>query len=185
MKIRTVGPLNTEELLEKALTSFAGSYDISRDTQVHGRPVQALCQLRAMNSKYMIKKKWVVWEANAFEHCVFVTADTLTADTVQDWFSFLTRDAEEELVHPGEKYPPEGHMYTYLTTVFLCGSMEPEAAKALKRLKFNKNYLFTVRGWATGRALAVDMSSGKVVTNAAGKEMKKHFEKLLKSAKKV
>lgn len=177
--------MGTEELLERALTSFAGSYDISRNAQVLDRSVEALCQLRAMNSKYMIKKKWVVWEANAFEHCVFVTADKLTAETVKDWFQFLTKDAEAELVHPGAKYPPEGHMYTYLTTVFLCEEMDREAAKALRKLKFTKNYLFTIRGWATGRALAVELKSGKVIANAAGKEMKKHFEKLLRYSKKA
>ena len=177
--------MEVHELLERALASFAGSYDISRDTQVLDRPVEALCQLRALNSRYMLKKKWVVWEANAFEHCVFVTCEKLTAETVKEWFTFMTREAEEHLVHPGEKYPPEGHMYTYLSTVFLCNEMDKEAKKALKRLRFTKNYLFTVRGWATGRAVAAEVSTGKVVTNGAGKEMKKHFEKLLKSGKKA
>ncbi|MBQ8654284.1 MAG: hypothetical protein IJ507_05030 [Clostridia bacterium] len=168
-----------QELLERALASFAGSYDISRDAQILDRRAEALCQLRAMNSKYMLKKKWVVWEANAFEHCVFVTAKTLTADVVRDWFDFLTKEAEAELVHPGAKYPPEGHMYTYLTTVFLCDTMEPEAAKAVRRLRFSKNYLFTFRGWASGRALAAETSTGRIVVNQAGKPMKKLFVRLL------
>ena len=149
--------------------------------RLHLKHDEALAQLRAMNSKYMLKKKWVVWEANAFEHCVFVTAKRLTADMVEDWFTFLTKEAEAELVHPGEKYPPEGHMYTYLTTVFLCEEMDAEAAKAVKRLKFNKSYMLSVRGWATGRALAAETTTGRVVVNkAAGKELRKHFEKLMK-----
>ena len=176
--------MNTQELLERALASFAGSYDITRDTEILGRKVEAKAEFRALNSRYMLKKKWVVWEANAFEHCVFVTAQRLTADVVKDWFNFLTKEAEAELVHPGEKYPPEGHMYTYLTTVFLCEEMDAEAAKAIKRLRFTKNYLFTVRGWAMGRALAVEASSGKIAANTAGKEMKKHFEKLMNPKKK-
>ncbi|MGN0747883.1 MAG: hypothetical protein ACI4ML_14515 [Aristaeellaceae bacterium] len=172
--------MDTAQLLDRTLASFASNYDITRDAQVASRRVEALAQLRAMNSRYMLSKKWVVWQANAFEHCIFVTAPVLTADMVRDWFSFLTEEAEKELVHPGADVPPEGHMYSYLTVVYLCGRMEPEAAKAVRRLRFTKNYRFSLRGWATGRALAVETSTGKMAFNAQGKEMRRHFQRLLK-----
>lgn len=172
--------MGTQELLERALESFVGSYDITRNAQVSNRQVEALAEFKAMNSKYMLSKKWVVWEANAFEQCVFVTADKLTAEMVKDWFNFLTKEAEPELVHPGEKYPPEGHMYTYLTCVFICNEMDGEAEKAVREAKFSLNYMMSVRGWCTGRALAVSTEADKVVVNkAAGKEMKQHFVNLL------
>ncbi|MGN0970335.1 MAG: hypothetical protein ACI4OY_00145 [Aristaeellaceae bacterium] len=172
--------MDTVQMLERTLASFAGNYDITRDAQVASRQVEALAQLRAMNSRYMLSKKWVVWQANAFEHCIFVTVPTLTAETVRDWFSFLTEEAEPELVHPGADVPPEGHMYSYLTVVYLCERMEPEAAKAVRRLRFTKNYRFSLRGWATGRALAVEVPTGKMAFNAQGKEMRRHFQQLLK-----
>lgn len=99
-------------LLSRALDAFAGSYDIARDAQVLSRRVDALAQLRALNSKYVLSQKHVLWEANAFEHAIFLCVDTLTAEMVEDWFAFLTRQAEPELVHPGKSLPDEGHMYT-------------------------------------------------------------------------
>lgn len=173
--------MDTAQMLERTLASFAGNYDITREAQVASRRVEALAQLRAMNSRYMLSKKWVVWQANAFEHCIFVTVPTLTAETVRDWFSFLTEEAEPELVHPGADVPPEGHMYSYLTVVYLCGRMEPEAARAVRKLRFTKNYRFSLRGWATGRALAVEVPTGKMAFNAQGKEMRRHFQQLLKA----
>ena len=172
--------MDTAQMLERTLASFASNYDITREAQVASRKVEALAQLRAMNSRYMLSKKWVVWQANAFEHCIFVTVPTLTAEAVRDWFSFLTEDAEPELVHPGADVPPEGHMYSYLTVVYLCERMEPEAARAVRKLRFTKNYRFSLRGWATGRALAVETSTGKMAFNAQGKEMRRHFQQLLK-----
>ena len=172
--------MDTAQMLERTLQSFATNYDITRGAQVATRKVEALAQLRAMNSRYMLSKKWVVWQANAFEHCIFVTVPTLTAEMVRNWFSFLTEEAEPELVHPGADVPPEGHMYSYLTVVYLCGRMEPEAAKAVRKLRFTKNYRFSLRGWATGRALAVEVPTGEMAYNAQGKEMRKHFRQLLK-----
>ena len=172
--------MDTAKMLERTLASFACNYDIARDAQVASRRVEALVQLRALNSRYMLSKKWVVWQANAFEHCVFVTAPVLTAEMAKDWFDFVTREAEAELVHPGADVPPEGHMYSYLTVVFLCERMEPEAARAVRKLRFTKNYRFSLRGWATGRALAVEVSTGEMAYNKEGKEMRKHFAQLLK-----
>ena len=172
--------MDTAQMLERTLQSFAANYDITRGAQVATRKVEALAQLRAMNSRYMLSKKWVLWQANAFEHCIFVTAPVLTEAMVLDWFSFLTKEAEPELVHPGADVPPEGHMYSYLTVVYLCERMEPEAARAVRKLRFTKNYRFSLRGWATGRALAVETSTGKMAFNAQGKEMRRHFQQLLK-----
>ena len=174
--------MQPETLLTRALDVFAGSYDIARDAQVLGRRVDALAQLRALNSKYVLSKKHVLWEANAFEHALFLCADTLTAEAVEDWFAFLTREAEPELVHPGKPLPDEGHMYTYLTLIFLCNGVREDARRAIRKKRFTKNYRFSLRGWACGRLLAVDLSDGSLVTNAAGKELRRLFARLMKDA---
>lgn len=171
-----------EALLSRALDAFAGSYDITRDAQVLTRRVDALAQLRALNTRYVLSRSHVLWEANAFEHAVFLCVDTLTADMVEDWFAFLTREAEPELVHPGKPLPDEGHMYSYLTLIFLCNGVQKEAQRAVRRARFTKNYRFSLRGWATGRLLAVDLSAGTLTANAAGREMKKLFARLMKDA---
>lgn len=171
--------MELDAFLDRALDSIAGSYDIERHARVCGREVEALAQLRALNSKYVLSRKHVLWEANAFEHVLFVKAGLLTARQVEDWFSFLTGEAEPELVHPGAPCPPEGHMVSYLTLIFLCDGVQEDAAKAVRRARFSKNYRFSLRGWATGCVLAIDPALGRVTSNGAAREMKKHFERLL------
>ena len=44
---------------------------------------------------------------------------------------------------------------------------QKDALQAIRRARFTKNYRFSLRGWATGRLLAVDLSSGVMTANAA------------------
>ncbi|MCQ2437957.1 MAG: hypothetical protein MJ099_06130 [Clostridia bacterium] len=163
-------------MLEKLLVGFSSGYDIEREKRIADRTVTAYAELRAINQKYILDKKHVLWTAKAFEHIAFVPVETLTAETVADWFTFMTKTAEAPLIHPDAKLPEEGHMVSYLTVIFLCDKIDPSAAQAVKKAKFTKNYLFSIRGWATGRVLAMD-GSGTVVANRDGRE----HEKLLKN----
>lgn len=174
--------MEPKALLSRALDALAGTYDITPDARVLSRSVDALAQLRALNSKYVLTKKHVLWQANAFEHALFLCTDSLCAETVRDWFTFLTREAEPQLVHPGKPCPDEGHMYTDLTLIFLCKDVQEDASRFIRRAKFTKNYRFSFRGWATARLLAVDCSRGAVVTNAAARELKPLFTRLIRDA---
>ena len=174
--------MEPKALLSRALDALAGTYDITPGATILSRQVDALAQLRALNSKYVLTKKHVLWEANAFEHALFLCEDSLSEETARDWFTFLTREAEPELVHPGKPCPDEGHMYTDLTLIFLCKDVQEDTQRFIQRAKFTKNYRFFLRGWATARLLAVDLSRGTVVTNAAAKELRPLFTKLARDA---
>ena len=166
---------------ERLLESMAASYDVVRDAQILSRRVDALAQLRALNSKYVLSKKHVLWEANAYDHALILKVQTLTKDMVEDWFNFLTREAEASLVHPGASCPPEGHMASTLTLILLCETVEPQAAKAVEKARFSKNYRFSLRGWAMGRAVAADLGGGSVYAGRDAKDLKKHLLGLMRS----
>ena len=166
---------------ERVLDSMAVSYDVVRDAQIVSRRVDALAQLRALNSKYVLSKKHVLWEANAYDHALILKVQTLTAAMAEDWFAFLTREAEAALVHPGASCPPEGHMASTLTLMLLCEAVEPEAARAVRRARFSKNYRFSLRGWATGRAVAADLGGGCVYASRDAKDLEKHLLSLMRA----
>ena len=73
-------------------------------------------------------------------------------------------------------------MYTDLTLIFLYKDVQEDARRFIRRAKFTKNYRFSLRGWASARLLAVDLSRGAIVTNAAAKELRPLFTKLIKDA---
>ena len=46
--------MELDSVVERVLESLTASYDVLRDAQVVSRRVDALAQLRALNSKYVI-----------------------------------------------------------------------------------------------------------------------------------
>ena len=173
--------MESDAYFERLLASLAASYDVVRDAQIVSRRVDALAQLRALNSKYVLSKKHVLWEANAYDHALILRVQTLTAEMVEDWFTFLTREAEPFLVHPGASCPPEGHMASTLTLILIAEAVEPEAARAVHRAKFSRNYWFSLRGWATGRVAAADLSGGCVHASRDAKDLEKHLLALMRA----
>ena len=173
--------MELDAFFERVIESMTASYDVVRDAQVVSRRVDALAQLRALNSKYVLNQKHVLWEANTYDHALILKVQTLTAEMVEDWFAFLTREAEASLVHPGANCPPEGHMASTLTLILLCGTVEPEAAKAVCRAKFSKSYRFSLRGWATGRVAAADVGSGCAYASHDAKDLKAHLLGLMQA----
>ena len=173
--------MDFDAFLERLLESMAASYDVVRDAQIVSRRVDALAQLRALNSKYILSRRHVLWEANTYDYALILKVQTLTAAMVEDWFAFLTREAEAPLVHPGASCPPEGHMASSLTLILLCNEVEPEAARAVRRARFSKSYRFSLRGWATGRVAAADLGSGCAYASRDARDLKAHLLGLMRA----
>ncbi len=74
-------------------------------------------------------------------------------------------------------------MYTYLTFAILC-SKTPDAAaeKAIRNFRFDRGYLFSMRGHAEARLVVADMNSRKVYTNPAGRSLRKMYRKSFEEA---
>ena len=53
--------MELDSFFERVLESMAASYDVVRDAQIVSRRVDALAQLRALNSKYVLNQKHVLW----------------------------------------------------------------------------------------------------------------------------
>ena len=77
----------------------------------------------------------------------------------------------------GEKYPPKDHMCSFLTYVIISeNEVTKDAIKAIKRLSFDKGYMFNFRGHCQAHLVVVDMATEKVYTNRAGAQLRKIYE---------
>ena len=66
-----------------------------------------------------------------------------------------------------------GHMYTYVSPIFICGSMDEEAARELEKQHFYRTFLYSFHGWMEIHAGALDLSTGRFRFNRAGRCMEK------------
>lgn len=162
-----------KELFESILDGYHGLFDIFSPHELCGRPVAAYCYFMSKNERYVLIKRAVIWSAESFEHVVIIEVPKLEEEGVLEMVGFLSQ-LEKTLIKPDRN-----HMYSYITVLLLCQNIEQSAKKRLKRIRFTKNYRFTWHGYSSGRIIAINVSEGEVVANAAGKPMISYFKKKL------
>ena len=97
-------------------------------------------------------------------------------------FPSWTRPLEEacrqtlELGTPLVK-PHAQHMYTYLTALVLCDEADEQALRALTKKRHRREFKLSLHGWMEFRIAAVDLSTGEITTNRAGKPFGKDLKR--------
>lgn len=160
-----------EEILEQLLKGYQGYFDIER-VKDEG-PLKAVCAFHIHNEKYVLTKKAKLWEADCNEYIYIFSMPKLTEDLYRQC-ERIAYDKGMEQIHP-----EPGHMYSYITAVFLCEESEEAAVRALKKCRIRKNFRFSYYGWMDFHTLLVDLGSGRMEANRSGREGKKRMAKML------
>ena len=169
--------------LNTVLGKYGGTFDIEKDRVIDGRQYAAYAYFSSLGEKYVLVKKAKLWSVKAYEHTFFLMEDCLTPRLLGELMKSVTDYMEPTLVRKGEKYPEKDHMYTYLTFVILCRKTPDEAAKkAIKSFRFDKGYLFSMRGHSEARLVVADMETEQIFTNGAGRSLAKMYRKAFAEA---
>jgi hypothetical protein len=160
----------SETALQKLKSAYSAYFDIQEIDD--GTPLKARCDYHMRDSQYVLVKKAELWAAESHEHLYLWDAGHLDAALLDQIFQRTLADGEPRV------RPHSQHMYTYLTTVALYDSADPEALAQLKKLKRRREFKLSLHGWMEFRIAAVDLSTGEVTVNRAGKALKKDLERL-------
>ena len=171
--------MGKEELLEKLLRSYESSFDVFPSYQLGDAFFDAYAAFDMTGAKYVLSKKAELWRVQCYEHAFFRLRDVLTADDVAAFRQQIIDRIEPELVRRGQPLPPPDHMYSYVTGIFLCDRITPEAEKAARAFRYNKNYRLTFRGYTQARLLVFDFSTGRLFGNGAARKLKKGYRKIV------
>lgn len=167
------------DLLTKLLAFYKESYDIKRACDVNGDVYDAYARFHITGSKYVLVKKAELWRAECFEHIFFrVKSDVLTAEEIERFRTQVVEYIEPQIVREGKKWPEKDHMYTYMTAIYLCeNGVEKEAEKRIRRFRYVKNYMMTIRGYSDVKILVFDLKNKKIFGNRSAKELVKGYKK--------
>ena len=174
--------LNREEILEKLIRSYEGYFDIERSNDMEP-PLEAVCHFNVRSAKYVLLKKAELWSATSNEH-VYIFSVTELAEEIY-------RTGEKKAYDEGMKLidPKPGHMYTYITAVFICDTCTPEAKKLLKKCRIYKSFHFSLHGWMDFHTVLIQRGASDFPTNRSGKSnakfMKNIFMKKNKKKRRV
>lgn len=166
--------------MEALLKAYGASYDLTVPYSYEGLSFTAYGFFYAHQEKYVLSREAQMWESNGFDHAFFLEADRLTPELFKSVCQMVQTHAEPELVRGGKKLPVKNHMYSDITIVFVSRERIPDGLlRQIRRYRFSRNYLFTIRGWCDARAVAVDLAENRVYGNAKAKPLLKFYRKLL------
>ena len=167
-----------EEALEKLLKSFQACYNITRYGE-EAAPLVATCDYFEHAQKYMLSKKAELWSADSEEFMHVFSMDRLTLD-------LLEKCKQQALDTSMSRIEPQpGHMSSYISTVFLCDTIDADALKMLKRTRTYKSFHFSLWAWMDYHSAVVAFDQNNLVSSIFdGRIMAKILKKVLFNQKK-
>lgn len=158
-------------LEQRLQTIFSTHYDI--DPVQDGSSLKAVCAFHSRDSQYVLSKKVELWAAEHHEYLYIYSIPHLDEAAVEEMFQ-KTLELGSPLVKPHAQ-----HMYTYLTALVLCDQADEQALQVLQKKKHRREFKLSLHGWMEFRIAAVDLSTGEIHTNRAGKPFGKDLKRLV------
>ena len=160
-----------QKLFEQVLDGYRGYFDIYENSEYP--QFIATAQFHSRSEKYVLTEHAKLWAAEAHEYVFFAECENLDIVAWQELASKAT-EYGLALVKPHSE-----HMYSYISLVVLADSVDETALKEIKKTKFHKSFKFSIHGWADLRCAVVNLSGNTIITNSAGKDMRKSLKRYL------
>lgn len=168
--------LSRDEILNRLLQSYEAYFDVDREPKVPaGLPLTATCRFYVHSEKYVLIKKAKLWEADSNEFVYIFSVPELTEELFESCRSYAYEEGMKLID------PKPGHMYSYITTVFVCDSCTPGAKKALQKCRIYKSFHFSWYGWMNFHTAAIVRKGSDLLTNRMGRGNAKFMKKILNS----
>ena len=162
-----------ETAINRLLESYRAYYNVTMSEE-SGSPLTAICEFYEHSEKYVLSRQANLWTANCEEFIYIFDIEHLTSEEFEKCRDMAWADGMKR-AHIGP-----GHMYTYVTSVFICDTCEEEARKALRKCRIYKSFRFSLHGWMDFHTAALEVSNNNTITtNGSGKYVGKVLKKVL------
>ena len=147
-----------------------------RDYEFAGRSFPGFAEFHSFGEQYVLVKRAKLWEANSHEYLFFTYAETFDEAQLDKWVRFMKERGLEKVTSE------PNHMSSGLALVVIAENCTEGAKRAVRRVRFRKNFALGFRGWADLRVIVADLSTRCVYANAAGKQVASTIEANLRLA---
>jgi hypothetical protein len=156
--------------IDRLLDSYRAYYNITAidDETSH---LRAICEFYEHSEKYVVSRKAELWSANCEEFIYLFDIGHLTREMFEKYRDFAYEDGMKRA------NICQGHMYTYITPVFVCDTCDEEAARLVRKCRIYKSFQFSLYGWMDYHVAVFESSDNNIFTNRSGRCV----EKVLKS----
>lgn len=129
-------------------------------------PLLAACYaFHSTDESFVLSRKIRLWRAETHEFVYVFSVPELSAE-LYDTCRGRALELGMRLIRPHIE-----HRSSFITAVFVCDSMTDDAAVAVKKSRHHKDFLFSLHGWMDYRAAAVNLATGSIAVNGAGRDL--------------
>lgn len=157
--------MTIQETLDKFLKAYQTYYTIESEKCLE--PFAATATFSIHNEQYMLIKAAKYADINSNEYVYFFTSD----DIDESNFARIKKIAWEDGI--SKVVPDTTHRNSDVTLIIICENIPKEIRKTLKKSREYKSYALGFKGWSNFRLVAIECSSGDVILNSQGQQLKK------------
>lgn len=136
-----------------------------------GAKLVSICEYYEAAKKYFLFKTNSLWETEQEEFILLFSVPKLTKSVLHECLDFAYH-AGRDMAHIGP-----GHMYTFVTPVFVCDEMDEEARKEIEGYRYFESFCFSFHGWLEFHVAAI--CGDKFYFNRAGRSMEKELRRVM------
>ena len=161
-----------ETAITKLLESYRAYFNIIMFEEEQ-KPLTAICEFFEHSEKFVLSRKAELWSADCEEFIYLFDVECLTKEIFEQCRDYAREDGMKRAnIGPG-------HMYTYITPVFICNTCEDDARKALRKCRIYQSFHFSLHGWMDFHTAVLEVDHNKITTNRSGKCVEKVMKNVL------
>ena len=168
--------MSPQEALDKLLPAYEGYYDVNRDNVPS--PFSAEAIFHSHTENYILVKAAKIAEIDSNEYIYFVLEENIDSFLLGELSSIAWNKGLEQIK------PYSGHRNSDVTLVVISSHFNGDLKKAARKLKMSKNYMLGLYGWSNFKLCALNLETGKTVSNFHGRDISRLFVKLGLSSEK-
>ncbi len=159
-----------EAYLDKLRERFEKHFCIETDMKILGERIDMYARFTNISGRTFITKHDVIDRYENHEFCYIKRYGNVSGKELLQFMQFLKKTVDE-YVNPGAD-----HMSTYVTGVMVVDGISDELRKTVEKFSHSKAYMFYLRGWCDVRLVCVDLADENIITNRAGRKVKKVYQ---------
>lgn len=165
-----------ETALNRLMDSYKTFFDIETPNDSQDFLV-AVCKFYEHSERYVLSRKANLWNANCEEFVYLFNVKHLSEEIFNQCRDFAYEDGMQRAnIGPG-------HMYTYITPIFICETCQDKARNALRKCRIYKSFKFSFHGWMDFHTAVLEVDGNRITTNNSGKCVDKILRNVLFNSK--
>lgn len=158
---------NYSILLSRRLNNY---FDIKYNNTILSHSLDIFASSNLVLGRTMISQKDIIDRFESNEYVLVKYFDDLNDYNIDDFINYI-KATPNHLVKPHNE-----HKSSYINAIIVCNDIPDKSIiNKIKRFKYEKIYKFYFQGFCEIRLFIVDLSNNLVISNKAGKKLKKVY----------